>query len=259
MRNKYWHLVKAVLLNELSARYAGSLLGVGWAFLSPALMLMIYTFVFTTVLEARWDSGGGTKAEFSLALLIGLLIFNFASECLTRSPSIISSNVSYVKKIVFPLEILPLVVVLSALIHAAIGFGIWAAASIIILGGIPVTAIYLPIVFLPIALFMLGVTWVLSVFGVYLRDTVQVVPVVTSLILFLTPIFYPLSPVPAAFRPWFSLNPLAIVIEQSRNVLLWAKTPNLVLLSEVSLIGLTVCGVGFYFFQRTQKGFADVV
>ena len=252
-------LIKALTQREVVGRYRGSNLGILWSFFNPVFMLLVYTFVFSVVFKARWSVGSDSKTEFALVLFAGLIVFNLFAECVNRAPGLILANVNYVKKVVFPLEILPWVALGSALFHALISLVVWLIAYLIFFGVPHLTVLLLPLVILPFLLFVMGLTWALASLGVYLRDVSQFIGLVTTAMMFLSPIFYPVSALPEAYRHLLLLNPLTPVIEQAREVLYWGKVPDMTILS-VYLVGATfIAWLGFAWFQKTRKGFADVL
>lgn len=263
------YLVKSLLANrkltvaltarEISARYRGSLLGLTWTLVQPIFMLAIYTFVFSEVFKARWPGGSGTRTEFALVLFSGLLVFNFFSDVFNRAPQLIISNSNYVKKVVFPLEILPVVSMLTSLFSLTINLAVWLVFYIISYGPPPMTALLLPMVILPALLFMTGLGWLLSALGVFLRDTTQITAIITTAVMFLTPIFYPIDAIPASLRPFLNVNPLAPVIAQMRDVLIWGHALDPIEYMLCLTISLLVFVAGFAFFQNTRKGFSDVL
>lgn len=262
MVTSYWRnrsLVKAMVKREVVGRYRGSFMGIIWSFFNPVLMLAVYTFVFSVVFKARWNAGGDSKTEFALVLFAGLIVFNLFSECVNRAPSLILSNVNYVKKVVFPLEILPWVVLGAAIFHALISLGVWIVAYIILFGNPPVTSLLLPLVILPLPFFILGLTWGLASLGVYLRDVSQFIGILTTVLMFLSPIFYPANALPEEYRPLLLLNPLTPVIENTREVLFWGNMPDMTILPVYLLGSIFVAWLGFIWFQKTRKGFADVL
>ncbi len=252
-------LLLALIKREVAGRYRGSMMGILWSFLLPLLMLAVYTFVFSVVFNARWNTGSDSKTEFALVLFAGLLVFNFFSECINRAPSLILANTNYVKKVVFPLEILPLVIVGAALFHGLIGWFVWLIFYVIFFGIPPLTVLLFPVVIFPFVLLTMGACWFLASLGVYLRDITQVVGVLTTILLFMSPIFYPVTALPERFQKLMLLNPLTTFIEHTRNVLLWGKMPGLLWFVIVLLIGALSAWVGFWWFQKTRKGFADVL
>lgn len=252
-------LVKALVQREVVGRYRGSFMGMLWSFFNPVLMLTVYTFVFSVVFKARWNVGSDSKTEFALVLFAGLIVFNLFSECVNRAPGLILANVNYVKKVVFPLEILPWVALGSALYHALISLVVWFIAYLILFGVPPLTALLIPVVLLPLLLFIMGVTWLLASLGVYLRDVSLFIGIITTVMLFLSPIFYPISALPEQYRSLLLFNPLTPVIEQTREVLFWGKIPDLTLFSAYLSGAALVAWLGFAWFQKTRKGFADVL
>ena len=174
-------LIKASAKREVLGRYRGSVMGLLWSFFNPLFMLAVYTFVFSEVFKMRWSAGSESKTEFALVLFAGLIVFNLFAECINRAPSLILSNVNYVKKVVFPLEVLPFVGLLSALFHGAISLGVWLLAYLVLFGIPHPTALYLPLIVLPFILFIMGLSWALASLGVYLRDVAQFKPMMNRM------------------------------------------------------------------------------
>ena len=262
MMNCLWRnrsLVLASTRREVLGRYRGSAFGILWSLINPLFMLMVYTFVFSVVFKARWGVDSESKTEFALVLFSGLIIFNLFAECINRAPSLIVANPNYVKKVVFPLEILPFVGMLSTLYHACISFVVWIVAYTLLFGMPHATILLLPIVILPFIFFIMGLSWALASLGVYLRDTSQFINLITTVLMFLSPIFYPATALPVTYRHLLYLNPLTSVIEQTRDVLFWGKMPNCMLLGIYSLLSYLIAWIGFVWFQKTRKGFADVL
>jgi lipopolysaccharide transport system permease protein len=252
-------LVLALTRREIAGRYRGSFIGVLWSFVHPVFMLVIYTFVFSVVFQARWGEGGGSKAEFALILFAGLLVFNLFSECCNRAPGLVLSNTSYVKKIVFPLEVLPWVILGAALFHAMAGLGVWLLFHLMLLGPPPATVLLFPLTLLPLVLLTMGLSWMFASLGVYFRDVSQVVGIVTTALLFLSAVFFPVSALPTEYRPLLMVNPLVVFIEQSRGVLIWGLLPDWTVYGSHLLFSLLVAWLGFAWFQKTRRGFADVL
>lgn len=256
-RSLTWRLAR----RELAARYRGSMLGVMWAVLTPVLMLAVYTFVFRTVFKARWsaEGPGAGDGEFALLLFAGLILFNVFAESINRAPGLLLENVSYIKKVVFPLEILPMVTLVGALCNAGIGFIVLALFYGPVFGTPPWTALLLPLSLLPLALLTLGLTWFLAASGIFLRDIRQFIGVAVTMLMFLSPIFYPASALPEGLRTLLLLNPLTVILEQARDLLFWGRTPDWGLWL-LSLGGSgAVAWLGYAWFAKTRKGFADVV
>ena len=245
---------------EVSGRYRGSIAGLGWSLLNPLLMLAVYTFVFSVVFKARWGGAGDdSRGAFAVVLFVGILVHGIFAECLNRAPTVVMANANYVKKVVFPLEILLPVNMGAALFHAAVTLVVLLGAQLLVFGAIPVTALWLPLVLLPLLLTTLGLSWLLAGVGVYVRDIGQLVGVLTTVALFLAPVFYPVDALPENVRPWLYLNPLTFIIEQARAVLLWGMAPDWVGLLKHGAAGLAICVGGYWAFQRLRKGFADVL
>lgn len=253
-------LLGQLVRRDILGRYRGSVFGMAWSFFNPVLMLVVYTFVFSVVFEARWGTtASSSRADFAMLLFIGLIVHGYFAECLTRAPALILENVNFVKKVVFPLEILPLVVMGSAFFHSLISLFVLGIALVVSHGSLPVTVLYAPLVFLPLILATSGFAWFLTSLGVYARDVKQVIGIVMTILLFLSPVFYPISSVPVNFRPWLLANPLTFIIEQSRAVLFFGNDPNWLGLVTYAAASIIVAWIGFAWFQKTRKGFADVV
>lgn len=253
------NVILALIKREVAGRYRGSSMGMLWPLLNPILMLSVYTFMFSTVFKSRWSGGSDSKTEFALILFAGLIVFNIFAESIARAPSCILNNVNYVKKVVFPLEILPCITLGASLFHASISVAVWLVAYILIFGTPHPTALLLPLVLLPITLTSIGLSWALAALGVYIRDIAQVVGILTTALMFLSPVFYPVTALPEAYRPLMALNPLTPSIEQTRDILFWGHAPEWSTFSVSLASGLFVAWVGFACFQKARKGFADVL
>jgi lipopolysaccharide transport system permease protein len=252
-------LIKALIKREVLGRYRGSFMGILWSFFNPLFMLAVYTFVFSVVFKARWSGGSESKTEFALVLFAGMIVFNLFAECVNRAPGLIIGNQNYVKKVVFPLEILPWVSLGAALFHGAISLGVWYIAYFIFFGVPHVTLLYLPLILLPFGLFIMGLSWGLASLGVYMRDVGQFIGLLTTVLMFLSPIFYPATALPEQYRLLIYLNPLTPAIEQARDVLFWGKAPDFAMLGIYLIATLIIAWLGFAWFQKTRKGFADVL
>ncbi|HHK0539077.1 TPA: ABC transporter permease [Pseudomonas aeruginosa] len=252
-------LIGAMIKREVVGRYRGSFMGMLWSFFNPIFMLAVYTFVFSFIFKARWSVGSDSKAEFALVLFAGLMVFNIFAECINRSPSLILSNVNYVKKVVFPLEILPWITMGAALFHALISLAVWLVAYSVCFGVPHASLVALPLVIIPLILFIMGLSWWLASLGVFLRDVAQFIGVITMTMMFLSPIFYPATALPEEYRSFLFMNPLTPAIEQARQVLFWGNMPDYKLLAIYTLAAVAVAWGGFAWFQKTRKGFADVL
>lgn len=255
-RELWWRLTE----REILGRYRGSALGIGWSFITPLAMLAVYTFVFSQVFQARW--GGLEKAGplgFAVNLFAGLIVFNLFSECVSRAPGLVVSNPNYVKKVIFPLEVLGSVAVGSAGFHAATSLVILLVFELIAFQRLPITLLWLALVWLPLLLGSLACTWILSASGVFLRDIGQLIGVCLNMLMFLSPIFFPVSALPAQWQPLLGLNPLAQVIEQTRRVAVQGLNPGLSYLVIGTGLMMLACELSFRAFQRSKGAFADVL
>jgi lipopolysaccharide transport system permease protein len=252
-------LISSLITREVVGRYRGSFMGILWSFFNPVFMLLVYTFVFSIVFKARWNIANDSKTEFALVLFSGLLVFNLFAECVGRAPSLILSNTNYVKKVVFPLDVLPWVTMGSALFHTLISLMVWFIAYVIFFGVPHVTSLWLPLIILPLVLFTMGVSWALASLGVFLRDVSQFIGTVITISMFLSPIFYPATALPEEYRSLLFFNPLTPAIEMTRDVLYWGKQPDWSMLAVYMAVSAAIAWLGFAWFQKTRKGFADVL
>ena len=255
-RELWWRLAE----REVVGRYRGSVLGWGWSLLTPLMMLVVYTFVFSTVFKARWgDLEQAGPLGFAINLFAGLIVFNVFAECSTQAPGLILSNVNYVTKVIFPLEVLGAVSVSAALFHACTSTVVLLVFELLAIQHVPLSMLWLPVVWLPLLLGCLSLSWLLSALGVYLRDLGQLMSVVVSMLMFMSAVFYPLSALPPSWQPVLGLNPLVVVIEQSRRVLVQGQAPGWRYLVLGSLLMLLVCEMSYRLFNRARRGFADVL
>jgi lipopolysaccharide transport system permease protein len=253
-------LIIQLTKREILGRYKGSYLGILWSFVTPMLMLIVYTFVFSVVFKARWGTDVETnRAEFALLLFAGLIIFNIFSEVVSKAPSIITSNGNFVKKVVFPLEVLPIVTLGASLFHAGISLIILIIFVLIFMGKFYITFLLLPLVLLPICLVSLGLGWFLSSLGVYLRDIHQIISVIIPALMFMSPIFYPISAIPEKLRILYYINPISYSVEDIRKIIIWGQLPNWGVLGMGLLFGIFISIFGYLWFKKTRGGFADVL
>lgn len=252
-------LIGVLTRREVVGRYRGSMLGLLWSFILPIFMLGVYTFVFSAVFKARWSAESTSKSEFALVLFAGLMVFNLFAECVSRAPALIKQNQNYVKKVVFPLEILPWISLGAALFHTLVSFAVWQIFYVVFFGAPNVTAPLFLVVLLPLLLLTIGLSWLLSALAVYLRDLEQLVGVFTTALMFMSPIFYPLSALPEGVRAVFVLNPIAAPVEFARDVLFWSKLPDVSVFSLYTLGCALTAWAGFACFQKLRGGFADVL
>ena len=253
-------LIKQMISREIIGRYRGSIFGLAWSFFNPLLMLAIYTLVFSVVFKARWGiETGESRADFALILFVGLIFHAQFAEVLNRAPTLILTNTNFVKKVVFPIEILIVVCLGSAVFHAALSFLVLLAAFFLLKETLYWTIIFAPLTFLPLIPLTLGLGWLLASLGVYLRDIGQIIGALTMMLLFLAPVFYPITALPEAYQSILYLNPLTYPIQATRSVIIFGEMPNWLGLGAYTTISVLICYLGFWWFQKTRKGFADVV
>lgn len=255
-RSLIWQLTK----REVLGRYRNSILGVVWSLAHPLVMLTVYTLVFRFVFKVRWGAEENQNSvDFALVLFTGLIAHSFFSECLSRAPNLIVNNVNYVKKVVFPLEVLPLVSLAASLFHMGVNLIVLLMFYAVSHLSLNWTATMFPLLVIPLALVVLGASWFLASVGVFVRDVGHATGVASSLMLFLAPVFYPASALPEAYRPLLYLNPLTFIIEQARDVLIAGKLPSWYGIGVYFLCSVVVAWLGLVWFERTRKGFADVL
>jgi lipopolysaccharide transport system permease protein len=255
------NLILQFTVREVEGRYKASSLGLIWSFLHPLLLLLIYTFVFGVVFQARWPhlQRTGDLAEFALVLFCGLIPFNLLAECLSRASSLVVAVPNYVRRVPFPLEVLPISAVGSAAFHGAVSLSVLVVMRLVTQGAIAPTLVLLPLVVMPLLFLCLGLTWFIASLVVFIRDLGYVVPLALQVLLFATPIFYPLDAVPERFQPMLRGNPLALIVEDFRRVVLWDLPPDWDRLRGSTLVGATVMLLGYAWFMKTKRGFADVL
>lgn len=253
-------LLKRLVIREIIGRYKGSFLGIIWSLLNPIFMLFVFAFVFGKILQTKWGAAEiEGPLDFSVALFVGLLLYFFFSEMIGGAVNIIMGNANYVKKVVFPLEILPIVSLVSALFHLAISFMVLMVLMMFSTWEFSYHILYAPIILIPFLLMVLGLSWFLAAIGVYLRDVGQIIPPILTAMMFLSPIFYSLSHVSQEYLWVYQLNPLTVIIEQMRTVVLYHNVPDFFQLVVYFMISILIAKLGFMFFQKTRKGFADVL
>ncbi|WP_439515821.1 ABC transporter permease [Oceanibaculum nanhaiense] len=261
---RHRQLIGQMAMQEVRSRYRGSVLGLFWSFANPLLQLAIYTLVFGYIFEARWgieaESGaGGGKLGFAVVLFSGLILHTFLIECLVRAPTLLHQHSNLVKRVVFPLEVLPWVVVASALFHLVVGLGVLLLAALAVFGSLPWTALLAPLTLASLVLMAAGVSWFLASTGLYFRDIAQATGPLAMILLFISPILFPVERLPVLFQKLILLNPLTIPVEQMRAVLIFGTLPDWPLLGWHFLAGLIVAWIGYYWFARTRKSFADIL
>lgn len=274
---KLWHRAMAFALAPASAflqhrsltvglakrdvlgRYKGANFGLLWSLISPFLLLCVYTFAFGTVMSSRWPQVEAQQVHFSIILFAGLIVHGLFAECLTRAPSLILANPNFVKRVIFPLDILPWPMILSAMFHTLMNVLVFIALRWALDGQFSWTIVLLPLVLLPMVILILGVSWFLASLGVYLRDIAQVIGVLSMALLFLSSALMPVETVPESYRWIFIANPLTTIIDEARNVMLWGRMPDWMSLLRYLLAASCVMYLGRAWFGFTRRGFADVL
>lgn len=252
-------LIVQLAKRELIQRYRGSALGFLWAVATPLLLLAVYTFVFSLVFQVRWSTAIDDHGSFAIVLFAGLTIFGYVADLLNRAPTLILGHVSYVKKVVFPTEILVAVVLAAGLVQVGINTAILLLSAMIAGLSWGPTILAFPLILAPLTLGLLGIGWFFAAAGVYLRDLSQVVGLATTVLMFMVPLFYPLDAVPEPYRPAIAANPLTFFIEQTRDVLLLGRWPHWPHLVIAAIAGWAVAWLGYLAYMKARRGFADVL
>ena len=255
-------LIVQMTAREVIGRYKGSVMGLLWSFLNPIFMLVVYTFFFSVVFKARWAGAGGdeeSKTQFAVVLFVGLIVHGLFAEVLNRAPTLITTNINYVKKVIFPLEILPVVSLCAALFHSLVSLMVLLIAFVTFNHFLHWTIIFLPLVLLPLVIITLGFAWIFASLGVFLRDVGQTVGIFTMVLMYISPVFFPITAMPEKYQPIMMANPLTFIIEQAREVLIWGHLPDWWGIGIYTLVACATAWVGFIWFQKTRKGFADVL
>jgi lipopolysaccharide transport system permease protein len=257
----YWELIKQLVMRDLVGKYKGSFFGFYWALVTPIIMLGVYTFVFSVIFGMRWgdDSIGEDRVLFSLLLFIGIIVLNFFCEILNKSPTLITLNINYVKKVIFPLHLMPLALLISSFLQSLISFFILIIALFVFDIPVGINILLFPIIFFPLVIFAFGISMILTSVGVFLRDISHTMNILSTVLIFLSPIFYPISAVPERFHIFILANPLTIIIEQLRQVIIFNNNPQWSLIIGYYVFSIIVAWFGLFWFQKTRKGFADVL
>lgn len=253
-------LIFTLTKREIEGRYKGSMFGILWSILTPLMMVSVFTFVFGEVFQSKWAGAkSANHLDFAAALFSGLLVYNLFAECISKAPTLITGNQNYVKKIVFPLEILSIVTVAAAVFHFLVAYAVVVVLVLFSGWSLTWTVVFTPLIALPFLGLITGLTWFLSALGVYLRDIGQIIQPLLTAMMFLSPIFYPLSSVSEKLQWVYHLNPITFVVEDLRGALLHNQAPDWYQWALYCLLCAAVMFIGFLFFQRTRKGFSDVI
>lgn len=252
-------LIWLLVQREILKRYRGSILGLTWSILTPLVLLAIYTAVFSSVLKMQWSPGRSGFGDFALMLFCGLVPFNFLNEALSGSVMSIAGSPNYVRRIAFPVEVLPCVQVGSAAVHAAISTVILLFGILLLMGEYHWTIIVLPLVWLPYLVFTVALCLLAAGVGVFVRDIGHLVGLVMSVLFFLSPIFYPVTAVPESVQWFFSLNPIAQIAAGVRNACVEGRLPDWSSWSLHLLAGAALLLASAGWFQSVRKRFSDVL
>lgn len=255
---KHPSLVWQLTVRSVAGRYRGASFGLLWAVVTPFLMLIVYSIAFGWVMRGHWPTDRG-EAGYTEILFIGLIVHSFFAEAMTASPALVVGNSNLVKRVVFPLHVLPWPLVLSGLFHTGMNILVLLLLYLIRYGLPPWTFVLLPVVVLPLGLVVLGVGWLLASLGVYFRDIAQITGVLATAMLFLSTAIVPISSIPAPYQFIFYLNPLSFIIDQAREVALWGQLPNWSGLGLYAVLAAAFAWLSLAWFQSTRKGFADVL
>jgi lipopolysaccharide transport system permease protein len=257
-------LITQLTVRDVIGRYRGSVMGIVWSLANPILMLAVYTFVFSVVFGARWGSGAdveapGGRVMFALNVFAGMIVQTLFAECVNRAPALLLAHTNFVKKVVFPLEILPWMIMGSALFHALISMAVLLAGLCLAQHYLPWTVLLLPLSLVPLIFFTMGVSWFLASLGVFVRDVAYTTALATTVLMFMSPVFYPITAVPAQFRVYLYLNPLTWFVEQTRGLLVGGTLPSAEAFVVTWAGAFITAWLGFAWFQKTRRGFADVL
>lgn len=244
---------------DVLGRYRGASFGLLWSLFSPFLMLLIYSFAFGFIFKSKWPQVAGGNHPYAIILYLGLIVHGFFSECLNRAPTLVTGNSNLVKRVVFPLEILPWPTVFSALFHAGMNILVFALLRLGLEHTLSIAMLWLPLVFAPLVLLTLGVCWLFAALGVYMRDISQVTGVLSTAMLFVSSAMIPVQALPEKYRILFEINPLTFIIDQTRAVALAGHMPDFAGLGLYTLASLAFMYLSYSWFMLTRRGFADVL
>lgn len=256
-------LIRQLTRREVAMRYRGTFLGMIWSFVTPLVMLTLYTFVYSVIFKARWTEPGrapdDSRTYFALVLFAGLIPYSLFAEAVNRAPLLVLSSPNYVKKVVFPLEALSVVSTLSAAVHSLMSIAILLIGVMVFRHDISPTLWLLPLVYIPLILLTVGLSWFLASLGMYVRDASQAVVPVVQMAAFLAPIFFPLGAVPQSMRWVFYLNPLTTIVTGFRQTILWHQPLDWPAWGICTVFSALVAWLGYGWFEKTRLGFADVL
>ena len=256
---RHRNLVRELTRRDVLGRYRGASFGMLWSLIGPLMILAIYSIAFGQIFKSRWQQVSGDNAEFGIVLFLGIIVHGFFAECFSRAPRLMIDNANYVKRVIFPLHVLPWSVVFSALFHMAMNLIVFVVLSALVYGRFSPLIFLVPVVVAPLVLLTVSVTWVVASLGVYVRDIQQATPVIVTAMFFLSSAIVPVDTLPPKYQAIFHLNPLTFFIDQVRNVALWGRAPDWWGLAQYTLAGLIALYLSYAWFRATSKGFADVL
>lgn len=257
---RHRELIVQLTRREIAARYKGSHLGLLWALVTPLFMLAVYAFVFGGgIFESKWESISGSRFECAVTIFCGLILYNIFSETVNVATRVVVMNANYVKKVVFPLEVLPVVTLGAALVQAALSGLVFLLGLVLLVAIPPVTILLFPLVLLSLCAFTLGLAWLLAALGVFLRDINHTVQILTQAIFFCSAVFFPVSALSKELRWLVYLNPVAILIDQGRNAIIFGHAPDWPTWGIMTAIALLVMQGGYMTFMASKRAFSDVL
>jgi lipopolysaccharide transport system permease protein len=256
---KHRNLTRELAKRDILGRYRGANFGLMWSLMAPLMLLAIYTIAFGEILGSRWNQASGDSAAFGMVLFLGIMVHGFFAECFARSPRLMLENTNYVKRVVFPLHVLPWSVVLSALFHLGMNLVVFCVLNLLVFSSFSPYVLLAPLVVAPLVLMTVATCWFVAALGVYVRDISQAVPVVVTALLFLSSAIVPVDVLPERYRLVFELNPLTFFIDQVREVALWGRLPDWSGIAVRAVVGLVLLYVSYGWFRVSSRGFADVI
>lgn len=251
--------IRLLAEREIRSRIIGTYIGIGHYVLVPILMLLVYSFMFSVVFRTKWAGTEDSFGAFAIRVFIGMIAFQFFSEVINRAPGLVLESPTYVKKVVFPLETLVPTTIVVSLFSALLTFLVFLVAHLLLAGIPPLTTLWVPLIWPPLIMMTAGFAWVLASLGVFLRDLRQLVGVLVPALMFISPVFFPMSMVPEGFGALIMANPLSVPMEMMRQAIFGPTMPNLLVLAAYYVGGFAVAQLGYWVFMRTKKAFADVV
>lgn len=253
-------LLGQTLKREISQKYRGSYLGILWNFVQPMIMMLVYSFVFGVVFKAKWDmQASNSDTEFAVILFVGISVYSVFTEAIMIAPTLITANANYVKKVIYPLEILSMVGIGSSLVQLAFNVALILLSRIIVIKTMDFFVLLFPLVLLPLLMLTLGLSWLLSAIGVFLKDMRQIASIITLVFGYATPVFFPITAVPEKLRWVMEINPMTAIVNNARNVLVFGRDPDWGALFAVYVVSYIVMMAGFRFFKKVKPGFADAM